>query len=55
MPFCSVDVGQSHDLAWWVVETADAQFTGLSRDAVAGHWHRLASVLQGLEESPRRA
>lgn len=55
VPFCSVDVGQAQDLTWWVVETADGQFTGLSRDAVAGHWHRLATALQGLEDSPRRA
>lgn len=43
IPFCSIDVGQDTQGRWWVIETADAQFSGLAPETVPGHWHRLAN------------
>lgn len=45
VPYCAIDLGQTEDLNWWVIETADAQFAGLAPETIPGHWHRLAAAL----------
>ncbi len=45
VPYCSLDVGQDEDGRWWVIETADGQFSGMAPDCIAEHWHLLAQRL----------
>lgn len=37
----AVDVGQDISGRWWVIETADGQFAGISANNVLSHWRRL--------------
>jgi len=40
-PYIAVDIGQTIDNSWYVIETGDAQFSGLSRIPKIELWHRL--------------
>jgi len=44
-PWIAVDVGQTTAGEWLVIETGDAQFSGLSCIDPLPHWHRLATRL----------
>ncbi len=46
VPFISVDIGQLDDLSWVVIETGDAQFSGLSQVKPLQFW---ANVLSAIE------
>ena len=49
VPYCSLDLGQDEDGRWWVIETADGQFSGMDPRCIPEHWHRFARRLH--EES----
>lgn len=40
-PYLTVDVGQDESGQWWVIETGDAQFSGLSQTPRLTLWHQL--------------
>ena len=44
-PLVGVDVGQAEDGRWWVIETNDPQFMGLSQLAPLTLWNRLFRAL----------
>ena len=44
-PLVGVDIGQAEDGRWWIVETNDAQFMGLSQLEPLKLWHRLWCAL----------
>ena len=46
VPFLSVDIGQDEKLRWWVIETGDAQFSGLSRLSPLKFWLNLKSAIE---------
>ena len=46
VPYCTLDIGQDEDERWWIIESADGQFSGMAAQEVTGHWHRLAKLLQ---------
>lgn len=48
-PYLAVDIGQAEDGKWWVIETGDAQFSGLSQNNPLTLWHQLAESLSGSE------
>lgn len=39
--YVAIDVGQDESGRWWVIETADGQFAGISPDRVVSHWRTL--------------
>jgi hypothetical protein len=41
-PYLTVDIGQDEDGHWWVIETGDAQFSGLSQTPRLVLWNQLA-------------
>jgi hypothetical protein len=43
-PYITVDVGQLEDESWIVIETGDAQFSGISSISVLELWHRIAQI-----------
>ncbi|MEM6268286.1 MAG: ATP-grasp domain-containing protein [Bacteroidota bacterium] len=43
-PYVAVDIGQGVDGRWWVIETGDAQFSGLSQAPHLQLWARLARI-----------
>lgn len=49
-PYVAVDVGQTEDGEWIVIETGDAQFSGLSQIPVLGLWNRLRQVASAMTE-----
>jgi hypothetical protein len=44
VPYVTVDVGQLEDESWIVIETGDAQFSGLSAIPPLELWHRIAQI-----------
>lgn len=44
-PLVGVDIGQTEDLRWWVIETNDPQFMGVSHLNPLVVWHRLFEAL----------
>ena len=44
VPLVVVDVGQAEDGRWWVVETGDPQFSGVSQIPLLQLWYRIASI-----------
>ena len=44
-----VDIGQAEDDRWWIIETNDPQFMGLSQLEPLKLWHRLWSALHFTE------
>lgn len=46
VPYCTLDIGQDESLRWWVIESADGQFSGMAPHSVTAHWHRLAQLLR---------
>lgn len=40
-PYLTVDIGQDEDSRWWVIETGDAQFSGLSQTPRLTLWNQL--------------
>jgi hypothetical protein len=43
-PFVAVDIGQAEDGKWWVIETGDAQFSGLSQVPRLEMWGKIAAI-----------
>ena len=50
-PLVAVDVGQDESGRWWVIETADGQFAGISQHSVLSHWRRLFELACRWSES----
>ena len=46
-PYIAVDIGQTEDGEWIVIETGDAQFSGVSQVPLLGLWSRLAHISDG--------
>jgi len=44
VPFLAVDVGQLDDGRWIVIETGDAQFSGVSRMPMLALWHKISEI-----------
>lgn len=44
-PLVGVDIGQAEDGRWWIIETNDPQFMGLSQLEPLKLWHRLWCAL----------
>lgn len=44
VPYIAVDIGQREDREWIVIETGDAQFSGISTIPVLELWHRIAQI-----------
>jgi hypothetical protein len=44
VPYVAVDIGQAEDGKWWVIETGDAQFSGLSRVPGLELWSKLSAI-----------
>lgn len=42
--YIAVDIGQAEDGRWWVIETGDAQFSGLSQIPRLELWSKLAAI-----------
>ena len=42
-PYLTVDIGQDEDSHWWVIETGDAQFSGLSQTPRLVLWNQLVT------------
>ncbi len=45
-PLIAVDIGQTEDLRWLVIETGDPQFSGVSQIPLLPLWHRIAQIEQ---------
>lgn len=43
-PYVAVDVGQVEDGCWLVIETGDAQFSGVSQTPLLPLWNRLSQI-----------
>ena len=43
-PYIAVDIGQTEDRKWIVIETGDAQFSGVSQTPLLPLWNKLAST-----------
>ena len=43
-PYIAVDVGQVEDGRWIVIETGDAQFSGLSQTPTLPLWNQLSKI-----------
>ncbi len=43
-PYIAVDVGQTEDEQWVVIETGDAQFSGVSQTPILPLWNRLSQI-----------
>lgn len=43
-PYVAIDVGQTEDGEWTVIETGDAQFSGVSQTPLLSLWSRLARI-----------
>lgn len=43
-PYIAVDVGQAEDGQWLVIETGDAQFSGVSQTPLLPLWNRLSQI-----------
>lgn len=43
-PYIAVDIGQAEDGRWWLIETGDAQFAGLSQTPALQLWAALAAL-----------
>jgi hypothetical protein len=46
-PYIAVDVGQTEDGAWIVIETGDAQFSGVSQVPLLPLWNKLVRLGRG--------
>lgn len=44
VPFLAVDVGQTTDGDWIVIEVNDAQFAGHSQVSLLRLWHKIAEI-----------
>jgi hypothetical protein len=44
VPYIAIDVGQLEDGSWMVIETGDAQFSGISSIPPLKLWHRIAQI-----------
>jgi len=45
-PYVAVDIGQEEGGWWWVIETGDAQFSGLSQIPPLALWKRLREIAE---------
>jgi hypothetical protein len=43
-PFIAVDIGQTEDGEWIVIETGDAQFSGVSQTPLLPLWHAISQL-----------
>lgn len=53
VPYLAVDVGQAEDGRWWVIETGDAQFSGISQASPFALWNRLQAAVKEAARSNR--
>ncbi len=43
-PFLAVDIGQTEAMEWIVIETGDAQFSGVSQIPLLSLWHAISKI-----------
>ena len=43
-PFAAVDIGQTQEEQWSVIETGDAQFSGASQTPLLPQWHAISQI-----------
>ena len=43
-PYIAIDIGQLDDGSWIVIETGDAQFSGVSQIPLLQLWNQLAQI-----------
>jgi hypothetical protein len=44
-PFLAVDIGQTESMDWIVIETGDAQFSGVSQAPLLSLWHAISQII----------